>query len=90
MVLTAQIQKLSEELSLARTQLEEIYSSGQVKQRMEYEERERKYTHIIREMKEQLKARENVVPMGLYRSEQDAGVGGACGGWSHGTAEEAA
>ena len=68
MALMAQIQNLSEELSTVRNQLLEIDSSGQVQQRMEYEERERKYKHIIREMKEQLRTRENVVPVGLYRS----------------------
>jgi len=68
MALMAQIQNLSEELSTARKQLREIDSSGQAQQRMEYEERERKYKHIIQEMKGQLRTRENVVPVGLYRS----------------------
>jgi len=61
------IQSLSEELSDARTQLEELYSAGQMQQRTEYEERERNYKHIIDEMKEQLK-REHGVPLEHYQS----------------------
>lgn len=66
--LLKQIQSLSEQLSVSRKQLDEMYKSGQEIQRIEYEERERKYKSIISEMKNQLRKRENVVPVGLFRT----------------------
>jgi hypothetical protein len=66
--LMEQIKHLSEELCASRAQMEELLHSAQQEQRAAWDERERKYKHIIREMKEHIRKQENVVPVNLYRT----------------------
>jgi hypothetical protein len=68
LALMEQIKYLSEELITSRAQMEELLQSAQLEQHAAWEERERKYKLIIREMKEHIRKKENVVPVSLYRT----------------------
>lgn len=68
LALMEEIKHLTEKLSATRAQMEELLHSAQLEQRAAWEERERKYKHIISDMKEHIRKQENVVPVSLYRT----------------------